>query len=371
MSPIKDIHSALQLSLSDDWVLDDIQLKWCLLESKSAPNTYLSWHWINSWLSLCPKKPLCLQASYQGELVGLGFLYPTVSKFLSAFSVRELWLHRIGCDGLDQIWIEHNDFLLDSRFKDQVRERIVSFLQYESGYHELYYGLSADKISHKICTSANNYRVVISAASYSSSLSDFSSKESYLSSLSKNTRSQIVRTEKLITEKYGDIELSLASTETEKTQYLGHAASLHQQRWSTSEFGSGFDNKVFTQFHRGLIVGDTHNAVTRLYQLKAGEEVFGYIYLLTDAGSWKFYLSAIRFDDDNRIKVGLLFHALVIAEAIKQKVVMYDFLAGEARYKKSLSNIEEQQLMYCFYKPSLITRVRESLRAFKKRFLHK
>lgn len=360
--------ASLRISLCDDWLLEDVRAKWFSLAALAYPNAYLSWRWISAWLTLCPNKPLCIQAVIDGELVGMGFLYPRVTCPFPGLSLKQLWLHRLGQDDLDQIWIEHNDFLLDRRFQDQVRERMVNFLQFDSGYHELYFGLSADQSIPQTDSALRPCRIVMSAPSYSLPLSGFSSKEDYLHSLSKNTRAQIVRTQKLISERYGPLKLLLAKTESDKKLYLEHAASLHQQRWSESEFGSGFDNAVFTQFHQDLIMDDGDNAGTRLYKLQAGEEVFGYIYLLTDASSWKFYLSAIRFDDDNRIKVGLLFHALVIEEAIKQRISTYDFLAGEARYKKSLSHKEDQQLMYCFYKPSLITSVRETLRTLKQRF---
>ncbi len=359
-------EGVLRFSFSDEWNLGETRELWQALEKKAEPNAYLSWSWISAWLTTCAKAPYLLQTYNGSRLVGLGFLSPEYKNIGLGLSVKKLWLHRTGCDRLDQVWIEHNDFLLDTETADETRAAIIDFLQYRSGFDELYIGLCSDKGFDHSVLAAFKPRNVLAMPTYSVELSSYDSKDDYLKSLSKNTRSQITRTQRRVVEKYGELQLTLASTPAEKQEYLRETATYHRQRWAASEFGSGFDNDAFIEFHQHLLLNDSSNDVSRLYKLHSAEETFGYIYLLTDADSWKFYLSAIRFDDDNRIKIGLLFHTLVIEQAIAEGVDLYDFLAGEARYKKSLSHIDEKQTMYCFYRPSALTKIREILRTIKR-----
>ena len=49
----------------------------------------------------------------------------------------------------------------------------------------------------------------------------------------------------------------------------------------------------------------------------------------------------------------------------------YDFLAGDARYKKSLTNHQYQQQMACFYRSHLVLFCEQILRSVKERFTQK
>ena len=50
-----------------------------------------------------------------------------------------------------------------------------------------------------------------------------------------------------------------------------------------------------------------------------------------------FYQSGIAYEADNRLKPGLVCHAHAVAYNAAAGHRIYDFLGGEARYKKSLS----------------------------------
>ncbi len=65
--------------------------------------------------------------------------------------------------------------------------------------------------------------------------------------------------------------------------------------------------------------------------------------------------------------MGLVIHSLVIEQAIKQGVTVYDFLAGEAQYKNSLSNAPPyEQHIYCYYRNTSLLLFREQLRKCKR-----
>lgn len=362
----------LDINVSDAWELLELESLWKDLESRACSNAFLSWSWVKPWLAGCSVKPMLIQAKLDGEVVGLGLLHTKTQRLFPGISIKKLWLHRSGCQTQDQIWIEHNDFLLDQGFANQVREGLLNYLfSAKAGFDDVFLGLTASNVSKQIEKTFSYIRTDIKAETYLLHLSGFESLDDYLKSLSKNTRSQIVRSKKLLEEKYGPVTLSKAVTTIEKKAFLQSTAELHRQRWAEDEYGSGFDNPKFNQFHTEILTNDTGNTATMLFCLKAGEQELGYIYLLMDADSWKFYLSALNLEDDNRIKVGLLFHALVVEKAIEAGVKHYDFLAGEARYKKSLSDTLDYQSMLCIYRPTLLIRFRETLRSIKRFYIKK
>jgi hypothetical protein len=82
---------------------------------------------------------------------------------------------------------------------------------------------------------------------------------------------------------------------------------------------------------------------TVVASLKIKEELAGCLYCFIDNNCAYFYLSAYKPIEDNRIKLGLSLHSLFIQWLIENRsdIKKYDFLAGEARYKKSLSSHQD------------------------------
>jgi hypothetical protein len=292
-----------------------------------------------------------------------------LQQLIPGINIKQLWLHRFGSDAIDQIWIEHNDFLMRSESNSAIRSAMINYL-FESDleWHEIYVGLSTTHVLSAFHHKMSHQRTDIESPSYSVNLQDIKCISDYLAALSKNTRSQILRSKKLL-EGFGNLELKRAMTLKEKEHYLHELSVIHMEKWGDTAFGSGFSNQKFLSFHRQIIVKNDNEQYCRVYCLLLNNEALGYIYILADKGSWNFYLSAIKSHHDNRIKIGLVFHALVIEDAINYNVNSYHFLAGEARYKKSLSNTSEyHQELVCFYKPVFIILFRERLRTIKYHF---
>lgn len=348
----------------------EIKTKWCDLFHRSDTSPFLGWSWISSWLHSLPVLPVVLEAKYDHKIVGLALLCKTDKVIFPGFKIRQLWLHRFGQQEYDQVWIEHNDFLLDKEHAETTRHSMTSFLSTHNNlWDELYLGMATEKVVNLFGKNLVKKRIDISSPSFIVDLREKQEIKDYLSDLSKNTRSQISRTQKLL-EKQGTLELTWIQNHLEKMEAFEEVSTLHQEKWGTTEFGSGFSNPKFVTFHKSMLATD--NDVTRLYCLRLDKVALAYIYIVKDDSDWYFYLSAIKSSDDNRIKIGLLAHTLVIEEAINYDANCYSFLAGEARYKRSMSNTPESlQQLVCFYRPSFLVSVREILRKIKGTFSSK
>lgn len=344
-----------------------LKSKWSELYLESKQSAFLDWYWIYAWLNSIPNTPTVIEATRDNKCVGLGLLcHKTQRVLLSCVTIEQLWLHRCGDDKLDQSWIEHNDFLLHEEYGSETRKAILTYIQNSSiVWQELYLGLSTQDTKEAFANILGSPRPLISSPDFEIDLGGLADSQDYLASLSKNTRSQINRSLKSLNN-LGELRLQRAQTKLDKELFFNEMAKLHQQKWRSTILGSGFDNPVFVKFHKQLIFDSVK--FSDIYALSLNKQALSYVYILKNKTCWYFYLSGMQTHEDNKIRIGLITHTLVIEEAIKAGIKKYSFLAGDARYKKSMSNSScENQSLVCFYKPTFLLTLREYLRQFKAR----
>lgn len=352
-----------------------LQDTWVTLEELVSPAFFLRWSWIYAWGTMQQDKDMrfCLtEAIIEDTTVGLALFNCKSVSPLPFVKLNQLWLHRHGEVNCDQIWMEHNDVLALPEHSQRIRQAMFKhLLASDSMWHEIYVGMADTSVLQAIESEDIKKRIIIASPAFRVDLTQHVDLASYLSVLSKNTRAQVAKSERNITS-HGEITLELASSLSEKQTFLSQIAQKHIKRWGHTIHGSGFSNQIFIDFHYRLILQDTENKNCRLYRLCQNGEALGYVYLLTTAHTWYFYLSAISFHKDPKIKVGLLLHTLIIEQAIEAGVHYYDFMAGEAQYKRSLSNSAEySQQLVCFYRPTAYIIVREQIRKLKAWFKQK
>jgi len=89
-------------------------------------------------------------------------------------------------------------------------------------------------------------------------------------------------------------------------------------------------------FHRRLIADALPRGEVEMLRASAGGEGFGWLYNFVSRGRVLFYLSGFRAEDDNRLKPGLVSHALAVERHLHSGAQVYDFMGGTNRYKTSL-----------------------------------
>lgn len=349
--------------------VEELGHKWIALQSKTNSSAFVAWFWMKQWLAqknLTTNNCLCIEVTQGQDTVGLALFGIKTKRVFWGLSFKQYFLHKSGNIKEDQTWIEHNTFLLNKDNEQQLAEEICQELVKIEQIDDIKIGLSSPDFIHTLNFDGFKIRTELSSPGYLANLDGFFTLDDYLASLSKNTRSHIKRSIKLLNEQ-SPLRLVLAKDAAEKDTVLKSIADLHRVKWRSTVYGSGFDNPCFYQFHRSLIQEQQSAQNCRLYSLYQDDIALGHVYLLTHGDRWSFYLSALHFNDDNRIKVGLVIHSLIIEQAIKEGISVYDFLAGEAQYKNSLSNaLPYEQNIYCFYRNTPLLVFREQLRKCKR-----
>lgn len=162
-----------------------------------------------------------------------------------------------------------------------------------------------------------------------------------LPSISANARAQIRRSIRNYTAA-GPLCVDRANTPGQALSYFEDLVRLHRAHWHRRGRTGAFDETTI-RFHRALIAAGLARGEIDLLRISAGVRTIGYLYNFVFDGVVSAYQSGFAYDDASRHeKPGLTCHYAAIGHYLaRPEVVRYDFLAGAARYKTSLSDGSE------------------------------
>lgn len=308
--------------------LEALRIKWIRLESNSESMTFFtSWTWVGTWLAMIQSNAWILDVELNHKTVALGIFVERQTGFFS-MKKKQLWLNKTGVPDLDQIWIEYNDLLVHREYSDAVSRLVWDnlFSLKTPSFQEIHVDIT------KRSPPTDHYpKYKMRTEGFLKLLPEDST--AILANFNRNTRQQINRSKRLL-ELQGEVRLEASIDSASRLDMLAQISVKHKEQWRSSEWGSGFDNPNFCHFHEKLV----ENNNTVLLKLSVGENAiaFGYYFCFKD--TVYFYLSAVERDEDNRVKVGMVFHVLAMEYFQKLGFKKYDFLGGDARYKGSLSD---------------------------------
>lgn len=335
---------------------------WENLYPLATANIFLSWPWIDSWLTVMAPSCRAVHVYHESQLVGLALLTCNRQRRHGVIQSRVLRLTRTGNSSEDQIWIEYNDLLMHKTHQAEIPPYFIEFLLGYNYWDEFEIGAST---LQALGAYKSSLVPVISWSSptYGVDLNRLRADgKSYLGSLSGNTRHQISRTKKLF-ELRGQLKFETVSSEAAIMDLWPSVGELHIERWGTN--GSGFANQKFVDFHKTLISKLSALGQVELCVLKLNNEFLGFLYNFLHEGCVYFYLGSLRFEKDKRLKPGLLIHALAIQNYLDQGFEYYDFLGGEARYKKSLAAPGHTLQLVSYQRPRMTLKLERGARQLK------
>lgn len=338
---------------------------WYDLEQNSDNRFFLSSAWISSWLEAFSPLASVVYAKVESKVVGLGIFTVTKQRRHGFIAPRTLRLHQTGIESEDQIWIEYNDFLLLKGNEQIISKAMQSYLtQQFDGWDEWSTGAMDEHSTLHTLAKQFYPKEVWRSRHYGKDLALLRSEnQTYRQTLSKNTRYQISRTEKAYKQR-GEIRLEVANTMAQSLSFFEEIAPLHQARWASLQ-SSGFDNPNFVRFHQLLIEKAWESSQVELVRLLVDDKPVGYLYNFLYKRRVYFYLSAFVYEDDQKIKPGLLMHCLCIEKYTSQDMDYYDFMGGDMRYKRSLADTDGDMVMYSCQKPTPSLLVERAARRLK------
>jgi CelD/BcsL family acetyltransferase involved in cellulose biosynthesis len=335
--------------------------------ARGCPHSYfLSWGWIEHWLStLPPTADLKLAVIRDGpEPVAAAFLGHASVVRQRLFRSTAWLLNQTGNRTLDQLYIEDNAFLLRPGAEIGVRD-LLALLPGE--WEELYLsGVDpATPTGALLRDVAEPYELLVAnriPAPYVDLGSLRTERKDYLALLGSNTRSQIRRCYKLY-EAQAPLRREVAASAEQAIDIYRELVHLHQRWWTRRGQRGAFANPYFENFHRGLIERRFHAGETQLMRVRCGDATVGCLYNFVWNGTVSFYQSGLRAEEDNRLKPGFICHTEAVRHNMEAGHAIYDFMASFDDYKLRMSTHQRELVWARIQKPRLKFALERVLRA--------
>jgi CelD/BcsL family acetyltransferase involved in cellulose biosynthesis len=334
------VTPSVTLSPVTDWVA--LGEQWSELESRADASFFQSWTWIGC---LAPERyndPVALQARRGDRTVALGLFNRRRS-----WPFDTLWLHETGKSQLDTLFIEHNGLLVDagcgSATDDALRAACLAAARRAA--------LPGQAPGRRLMLSGVD-SAHLRAAAASGTVSRLTARQApaldlaalhrnglgHEDVLSANTRAQLRRSLRGYSA-LGALVVRRAADAAEAHGFLDELGRLHQATWQQRGRAGAFAEPHFARFHHALIDRALPRGEVELWRISAGPAVIGYLYNFQHRGRVLAYQSGFDYLlADRRAKPGLSCHHLIIEKSLTAGRISYDFLAGDDRYKRSLSD---------------------------------
>ena len=302
---------------------------WHDLERRADCSFFQSWAWTGCLAEDRFGEPWLLTARRDGRLVGLALFNRGPRAGLS----RPILLGESGKADLDSIFIEHNGLLLDRNEPGGLAALCWSAVAETFGKTKWVISGTAEPAAFPAG------RIARIRAKRPAPYLDLSPDADPFDGFSANTRQQLRRSLRAW-EEIGPLTLDIASPD-QAGAYLDALAGFHQHYWTGRGKPGAFAEPFFGRFHHALLKRASDHQSIDLIRIRAGDRVAGYLYNLVHDGWVAAYQSGFDFGpDSDRLRPGLVCHLMAIRHYVRAGMRRYDFLGGEARYKRSLANAE-------------------------------
>jgi CelD/BcsL family acetyltransferase involved in cellulose biosynthesis len=309
---------------------------WRALEAEADGSFFQSWTWVGCRVAERFTNPLLLRASEAGRVVGLALFNVTGPPW-----ARRLWLHETGSPAEDSVFIEHNGPLLARGRADLLRPLLAAALRHGR--------LMLSGVGEAVWLAARDLGACQMLATRKAPcvrLAGMTGEADWLAGLSHSTRYRLRRSRRSYEAQagpHGRLEVRAAADVAEGLAFLDTLAALHQAHWVARGKPGAFAEPAFVTFHRELLARGMPRGELRILRIAAvgdaGRIDLGNLYNIRWRQCDYAYQSGFNYQDAEQHQLpGLTCHNAAIANSICDGMQIYDFLAGDARYKTSLSN---------------------------------
>jgi CelD/BcsL family acetyltransferase involved in cellulose biosynthesis len=328
----------------------ELGARWRDLEHRAAPSFFQSWTWAGCLAAERFPDPVLVEATENGRTVALA-LFNRVRRRVGP---AVLYLGESGTPELDCPYVEQNGVLAEAGREDELTRLCMRAVASR-------YDLVLSGVGHSVLAAVRRSAALVRVGrSQASPFVDLAALRAaggdYLAERSANTRQQIRRSDRF----YGPIAVEKAASVEAGQAMLDEMAVLHQAAWIARGESGSFARPFFRRFHRELIVAGVPRGEVSLLKFSCSETIIGILYNFHFRGRMLAYQSGFAYREGNfQAKPGLTCHHQAIKIALNQGSNIYDFLAGEGRYKRSLADGFHRQIWAeagPFWSPRLLFR---------------
>jgi CelD/BcsL family acetyltransferase involved in cellulose biosynthesis len=314
---------------------------WRELEASLAdPPLCRGWEWTAAWLSrygdVVPHRFALVERG--GATIGAALVTSSRAGGRAELGMRRLHLGTAGEPEGEGIFVEYNGLLAAPADRVAVARGILAALAAERGWDELRLdGFELDDAA-AFAAAAPSLKVGEVASPCTDLAAIRAAGGEVLGALAKGPRSRIRRSLRGMGAVAGEWATGLDAGRAIFDELVG----LHQERWLAAGMPGAFASRRAVGFHRDLIEALLPSGRVVLYRVHADGGTVACIYGMVDRNRLLFYQSGVVELADQKLKPGLVAHALCMQACLEHGLDGYDFLAGDARYKRELATGERR-----------------------------
>jgi CelD/BcsL family acetyltransferase involved in cellulose biosynthesis len=313
---------------------------WKDIEQQSvASSPFLAVDCVEAWLKSIPNRTkVRLLSFFDGNRpVGAVILMGGTRK-VGLLEVDELYLNLSG-EAEGELCMEYNTPLSIPGYEDLVANLLVSYVKRQKWDFLRWDGLSPTSEMRGILNEFGESVSTRESLAYFVDLEAVRAKGiPFVEQLGSSSRTSTRRSDRVLQEELGPIEISIARTDGEIEDFFQDLVRLHEERWQSKGLRGAFSVTRFRRLHRSLVHTLGPVGGVDLVRVKAGAETLAVFYNFIHRDTVYHYQSGVWAEKSNKVRIGMSAHAACIEYYARQGLKVYDFMAGDFGYKQSLSN---------------------------------
>ena len=345
------------VNLPRNWLED-----WQALEDRlQSDHLTCSATWTRIWLKhyggLVPHR-LAI-ASQQGQTVGMSLITNGVGQRDGPYSVKTLHVGTAGEPDQESVCVEYNRLLVAPEHRAEYTRLLLSrILKHESWEVFQLDGLAADDAREFLDGSPTSIREI---PSHYCDLNLFRTAQAEpWRMFGESTRTNLRRSLRDL----GDVQLDWADTPDQALEFYEEMIIHHQARWKAVGKDGVFSSPRFKNFHHDLIEALISQGRATLVRARQGDRVLGILYLLIEDNRLLYYQSGLP-EHGSKLSLGNVTLYLTMLEGSRRGYDAFDFMAGDAQYKRVLSTNHNTLTWLKWRRPSMKFLLLDGLRALK------
>lgn len=320
--------TAERIAPADEGAWQALGQRWRAVEELARATFFTSWTWVGCLAGERYDDPFLVAAVEGGETLALALF----NRRRRPFRRARLWLHESGHAALDSPYVEHNGVL--ARDPDLAACCLKAALRHGN--------LVLDGVDEPTLLAAraagHAWRREEPRPAPFLDLALVREAGGVAALLSANARQQMRRSRRAL-EAQGPLSLTRAADPGQALGFLREMAALHQLSWQARGKKGAFSQSFFMRYHEALLARALPRGEAELLRVQRGEQVLGILYNFVHRGRVLAYQSGFA-DASVGPSIGQVCHWLAIENHAAAGRDVYDFLAGESRYKTRFASDE-------------------------------
>ncbi len=303
-----------------------------------------SWLWTESWLrhygTLIPHR---FVIGERDNAIAIALVTEGAGKKIGPFNIRTLHLGTSGEPDTETVRVQYNRVLAPANDRDTFVRGIIELARVTDARWDQFHldGFSLEDLPRGIEDepSFESLRDVCCITDLAAIRAD---GKTVLAALDSHAAKRIRRSIRYVEEDHGPIRVEWAESLDHAQDIFDEMVRLHEARWAAEGRQGVFSSPRFAGFHREIVEKAFPHGGVLLARVKAGDLTLGCDYSLIERNRVLAYQWGIAQLENKRASPGLVVGATVMQEALRRGIDEYDWLAGDAYYKRQLTTTSKE-----------------------------